>query len=137
MKATFLYRLAAVVFVLFAAGHTMGFLRFKPATSEGLAVREGMRTVPFPVGSKSYTYDGFYTGFGLLISAQLVFSAFLAWHLSTLAATNPRAVGGLGWGFFGLQVVCLVLSARYFFPPVVAFSTVAAACLGWAAWLVG
>ena len=28
MKATWLYRAAAVVFVLFALGHTLGFLEF-------------------------------------------------------------------------------------------------------------
>src|SRR5260370_1038563 len=47
MKATLLYRIASVLFILFAAGHTFGFLSFKPASPEGLAVRDAMNNVHF------------------------------------------------------------------------------------------
>jgi hypothetical protein len=42
MSATILFRIASVVFLLFALGHTVGFLSFKPPTAEGLAVRTAM-----------------------------------------------------------------------------------------------
>jgi len=42
MKAVTLYRIASVLLVLFAAGHTFGFLKFKPSSAEGLAVRDAM-----------------------------------------------------------------------------------------------
>jgi len=103
--------------VLFAAGHTFGFLKFKPPTPEGLAVRDAMRTVHFPVGGKSFSYGGFYTGFGLFVTAYLLFSAFLAWHLGALAATNHQSIGALGWAFSGVQVASLILSWIYFAPP--------------------
>ena len=35
-----LYRTAAIVFLLFAAGHTFGFLTLTPPTSEAIAVRD-------------------------------------------------------------------------------------------------
>ena len=95
MNATVLYRIAAVVFVLFAAGHTVGFLKFKPPTAEGLAVRDAMNTVQFQVGGKPFSYAGFYKGFGLSITVQLLFSAFLAWHLGALAVKNPEISAGL------------------------------------------
>jgi len=136
MNATLLYRIGAVILLLFALGHTFGFLKFKPPTEEGLAVRESMEKVHFSIGSKSFTYAGFYNGFGLYITAYLLFSAFLAWHLGGLAAQNPGAVGLLGWAFFALQVVGLVLSWIYFAPITVVFSAMVALCLGWAAWLV-
>jgi hypothetical protein len=136
MSATGLYRAAAVLLVLFAAGHTYGFLRFKPQSPEGLAVHDSMKRVTFDVKGKSYSYDGFYTGFGLFISAYLLFSAFLAWHLGSLAASNPQAIGALGWAFFAVQIASLALSWLYFFPPTVVFSALVAICLGWAAWLV-
>ena len=37
MSATLLYRIAAGLLLLFAVGHTLGFLGFKPASVEGLA----------------------------------------------------------------------------------------------------
>ena len=135
MNATLLYRIASVVLLFFCAGHTFGFLKFKPPTTEGQAVREAMNAVTFQVGSKSFTYAGFYTGFGLSISVYLLFSAFLAWHLGGLAAKNPPAIGALGWVLVAVQAANLVLSWIYFFPVTVGLSVLVTACLAWAAWL--
>jgi hypothetical protein len=136
MKAIWLYRTASAVLILFAIGHTIGFLKFKPTTSEGMAVREAMYNVHFPVSGSNLTYGQFYNGFGLFATAYLLFSAYLAWYLGGLAATNPRAIGALGWVFFALQVASLVLSWIYFLSPPVVLSALAAICTGWAAWLV-
>src|ERR1700738_1666996 len=116
MSAKILYRVAAVILVLFAAGHTFGFLGFKPPSQEGLAVRDAMNNVRFTVGNKNYTYAGFYKGFGLYITVYLLFSALLAWHVGNLAATRPDAIGLHGWSFLGVQIACAVLSWLYFFP---------------------
>jgi hypothetical protein len=135
-KAVVLYRIAAVVFVLFAAGHTFGFLSFKPTTPEGLAIRDGMNNVHFSVGHETFSYGGFYTGFGLSITTSMLFSAFLSWYLSGLARTNPAAIGSLAWGFVALQVVMVVLSLVYFSVAPASFSALLVVVLGWAAWLV-
>jgi hypothetical protein len=97
MNATLLYRIAAFILVLFAAGHTLGFLKFKAPTPEGVAVQQAMDNVRFSLGSKSYTYGDFYRGFGLFCTAYLLFAAFLAWHLGTMARSIPQAIGALGW----------------------------------------
>src|SRR5712692_1550211 len=136
MKATLLYRIAAVLLILFAAGHTIGFLKFKPPTSEAAAVWDAMNNVHFQVGRASFSYGGFYIGFGLFATAYLLFSAFLAWYLGGLAATNRQAIGALGWAFFMLQLASLALSWSYFFLPPVVLSAFVAACTGWAAWQV-
>jgi len=136
MNATLLYRIAAVLLLFFAVGHTVGFLTFRPPTAEGLAVRDAMNNVHFQVRSATFSYGGWYVGFGLYVTAYLLFSAFLAWHLGGLAITSPRAIGSLGWTLFGLQVVGLVLSWKYFSAAPGVFSAVVAGCLGWAAWLV-
>src|SRR5262245_49527840 len=115
MKATWLYRTAAVVFILFALGHTFGFLNFRPDTTEGVAVYNAMNSVHFKIGNGDFTYAKFYVGFGLSVTAYMLFSAFLAWHLGGLAGKHPEAVGFLGWGFFVVQLACLVLSCIYFF----------------------
>jgi hypothetical protein len=136
MKATLLYRIAAVVFVLFAVGHTYGFLSLRPPTAEGRAVLESMNTVQFDVGGRHYTYGGFYRGFGLSATVSLLFSAFLAWHLGGLARTAPSAIGALGWAFFAVQLTGVVFSLKYFGPAPAVFSALVAIDLGWAAWLI-
>jgi hypothetical protein len=134
MNATVFYRIAAVVLLLFAAGHTFGFLGFVPPNPEGVAARDAMNGVHFKIGGGSYSYGGFYKGFGLHITAYMLFSAFLAWHLGTMAASNPHAIGLLGWAFFALQVAGVVLAWIYFFPVPVIFSVAAAVCVGLAVW---
>jgi hypothetical protein len=136
MNAPLLYRIASVLLVLFSAGHTLGFLKFKAPTAEGVAVREAMAKVVFSVGGKSFSYDRFYVGFGLFITVSLLFSAFLSWHLGTLAGRNPEAIGALGWAFFVVQLASLVLSWLFFFTITALFSGLVALCVGWATWLV-
>jgi hypothetical protein len=138
MKATLLYRIASVLFILFAAGHTFGFLMFKPPSPEGLAVRDAMNSVHFQVYLQvnGSSYGEFYTGFGLYATVYLLFSAFLAWHLGDLARSNPLAIGALAWVFVAVQAASLVLSWRYFLLPAVILSALVTACLAWAGWLV-
>ena len=137
MKAAILYRIASVIFVLFAAGHTVGFLTLVPPSPEARAVYEGMNSVHFQLRGESFSYGGFYRGFGLSITVTLLFSAFLAWYLGTLAGSNPQAIGWLGWAFTLVQVISIVLSWKYFATGPAIFAAVVAICLGWAAWLVG
>ena len=136
MSATTLYRIASVLLVVFAAGHTVGFLKFVPASAEGRAVHDSMKNVRFQVGRSTFTYGGFYTGFGLFATAYLVFAAFLAWCLGDLARAHPEAIAPLVWGFFLLHVASLVLSWIYFLAPPVVLSALVAICTGWAARLV-
>jgi len=136
MTATLLYRIAAVVFILFAVGHTVGFLRFRPTNADAIAVLDGMNNVRMAVGSATRTYNDFYRGFGLFCTAYLLFAAYVAWYLGGLAKSAPQAIGMLGWVFFGLQLCGVALSWIYFLPPPVVLSAVAAICTGWAAWLV-
>lgn len=135
MTATLLYRISAFVLVLFAAGHTLGFMTFKAPTPEGAAVQQSMDNVRFILGGKSLTYGDFYRGMGLFCTAYLLFNAFLAWHLGTMARNAPQAIGALGWVFFALQVISIALSWRYFVLPPTIFSAVLAIMTGWAAWL--
>ena len=135
MSATLLYRIAAVVFAVFAVGHTYGFLSLRPPSAEGRAVLDAMNTVHFEVGGRSFTYGAFYRGFGLSCTASMILSAFLCWHLGQLARSAPNAIGALGWVFFAVQVVGVVLSALYFGPPPMVLSAAVTALVGVAAFL--
>jgi hypothetical protein len=135
MDASLLYRIAAVLFILFAAGHTFGFLKFRPDTPEGTAVLQSMNDVPLHIGGRSYTYGGFYRGFGLYVTVYLLFSAFLSWQLGQMSVQYPEACGVIGWAFCAVQIASFVLSCVYFAPISAAFSGLAAICVGLAAWL--
>ena len=134
MKATWLYRIAAILFLLFATGHTIGFLKFVPSTPEGRAVLDAMNNVHLQPGA-AYSYGGFYKGFGLFVTLYMLFAAFVAWHLGELARKLPSAAGSLPWTFFGLQLIGLALSWKYFSTPPVVFSALVALCVGCAAFL--
>ena len=136
MNATLLYRTASGLLLLFAAMHTYGFMKFKPATTEGIALREAMDNVHFSVRGADFTYGGFYLGFGFSVAVYLLFSAYLAWHLGGLANRQPEAIGALRWMFVVLELVCVALAWKYFSAAPAALSALVAACLAWAAWLV-
>ncbi len=136
MSATILFRIASIVFLLFALGHTFGFLSFKPPTADGLAVQKAMSDVVFKVGGSNLSYGGFYRGFGLSCTVSMLFLAILCWHLAALAAVHPRAIAGIAWSLFGVQVVGVALSVKYFGLPPAVFSAALTALLGWASFLL-
>ncbi|SRR5215831_10805731 len=133
MKATVLYRIAAVILLLFALGHTIGFLTFRPHSAEAVAVYDSMNSVHFTEGGTSFSYGNFYRGFGLSISVSMVFSAFLSWHLGGLAKTTPQAIGMIGWLFCAVQVSGIVTGWIYFSYVQALFAAAVALCLGLAA----
>ncbi len=127
-----LYRITAIVLLLFAAGHTYGFLNFRAANVEGRAVWDAMNHVPLPVGASTFTYGGFYTAFGLDISLYIAFSAYLAWYLGTLVRRAPQVVLPLSTAFVLLQVGGAVLSWVYFGPVQVISGALVTILLAWA-----
>jgi len=92
--------------------------------------------VHFEFNGAARSYGEFYTGFGLMVTAYLLFFAFLAWHLGGLAVSRPQAIGALSWAFATVQLASLVLSIVYFFVVPAVMSAVIVVCLLWAAWLV-
>ena len=135
MAATWLYRVASIVFVLFALGHTYGFLSFRPSSAEGRAVYESMNSVHLVESGRSYIYGGFYRGFRLSATISMLFWAYPCWYLWELARTSPAAIGTLGWAFFSVQVAGAVLSFLYFGLPPMVLSLLVALLVGLAAWL--
>ena len=136
MNSAVLYRISAVLLVLFAGGHTIGFRRVDPRWGID-SIISGMQTTRFDVQGLSRTYWGFYVGFGLFVTVLLLFAAALAWQLGRLPADVLRAMPLATWGFALSFLAVTYLSWRYFFPAPVIFSAVIALCLVVAAWLSG
>jgi hypothetical protein len=134
-RAKTLYRVAAVLFLLFAAGHTAGFLTFRPTAADAVAVLDGMKRVHFDFGGTRGSWMGFYTGFGLFVSFYLLFSALLAWRLGSAGEVEANMVRTVGWMLFAVQLVNIGLCLRYFGPVQAAFAAACAASVGAAALL--
>ncbi len=77
MKASVFYRIAAVLLLLFAAGHTLGFRQNNPEWGAD-AVLGLMRAVHFDAQGFTRTYWDFFSAFRLFFSVFLLFAAVLA-----------------------------------------------------------
>jgi hypothetical protein len=129
-----LYRVASVLLLLFAAGHTFGFRQNNPEWGAG-AVLELMRSVHFDAQGFTRTYWDFFSAFGLFFSVFLLFSAVLAWLLGGLPAETLPRVRGIAWALAGCFVAITALSWRFAFTTPIVFSILITVCLIAAAWL--
>ena len=133
MSATLLYRIAAGLLIFFALAHTAGMSSSKAPSTEASLVRRAMEDVHFRNMGSTNTYYGYYLGFGLSLSAYLLFAAFVSLHLGALAKRNPATIGGLGWALFVVQSAIFVICCVWFFAPPMVTSGLIAICLGIAA----
>jgi hypothetical protein len=63
MKASLLYRIASVLLLLFAIGHTLGFRQTNPAWGVASLI-DSMRSIHFDAQGFSRTYWDFFSAFG-------------------------------------------------------------------------
>ena len=134
MKASLLYRIASVLLLLFAIGHTLGFRQTDPAWGVGSLI-DSMRSIHFDVQGFSRTYWDFFTAFGLFFSVFLLFSAVLAWQLSGLPPEIVARMRRTAWALAISFVAVTALCFRYAFTIPIALSTMITICLLAAAWL--
>jgi hypothetical protein len=89
MKASVFYRIASVLLVLFAVGHTLGFCQSDPSWGvDGLL--SSMRSIHFDAQGFSRTYWDFFSAFGLFFSVFLLFAAGIS---VAAGATSGRDFG--------------------------------------------
>jgi hypothetical protein len=132
MTPRILYRAAAVLLVLFAAGHQFGFRQVDPSWQAD-AVVQSMRTTRFAVQGFTRDYWSFFSGFGFFVTVLLIFSALLAWQLG---GVSPEVRAGLAlarWSLAIAYAAIAVLTWRYFFLAPGILATLVAICLAVAA----
>ena len=134
MKACTLYRIAAVLLLLFALGHTVGFRQSGPKWGVDTLLAS-MRSIHFDVQGFSRSYWDFFVGFGLFVTVFLLLAAVLAWQLGGLPAESLGHIRGIAWALALCFIAVTVLSWRYFFVVPIVFSTVITVCLVAASWL--
>jgi len=134
MKASAFYRIAAVLLLLFDAGHTSGFPWSDPKWGVDL---DSMRSTHFYIMGFSRTYWDFYVGFGLFVSVFLLLAVVLAWQLGGLPPESLELMRGTVWAFALCFAAITVLSWKYFFVIPIVSSIVITVCLIDAAWRSG
>ena len=132
MRASMFYRIAAVLLLLFDAGHTSGFPWSDPQWGVDL---RSMQSTHFYIMGFSRTYWDFYVGFGLFVSAFLLLAVVLAWQLGGLPPESLARMRGTACAFALCFIAVTVLSWKYFFMIPIVFSIVTTICLTAVAWL--
>lgn len=136
MKASVLYRIASILLLLFAAGHTWGFRQVDPKWGVDSLI-SSMRSIHFDMNGFDRTYWGFFVGFGLFVTALMVFAAIVAWQLGGLAPDALASMRLTAWGFAVCFAAVTYLSWRYFFTIPLVLSIAILLCLAAAAWISG
>jgi hypothetical protein len=128
------YRIAAVLLLLFAIGHTLGFRQSDPKWGVD-ALLGSMRSIHFDVQGFNRTYWDLFAAAGFSVGVFYLFAAILAWQLGGLPAATLALMGDTAWAFALCFAAITVVSWRYLFIIPIAFSFVITLCLTAAAWL--
>src|SRR5215813_13343156 len=80
MKASIFYRTAAVLLLLFALGHTLGFRQSDPQWGVD-SLLASMRSIHFNLQGFSRTYWDLFVAAGFSVGVFYLFAAVLAWQL--------------------------------------------------------
>jgi hypothetical protein len=129
-----LYRIASVLLLLFALGHTLGFRQNNPEWAAG-SVIDAMRSLHFDAQGFNRSYWDFFSAFGLFFTVFLLFAAVLAWQLSSLPVEIFARVRPMAWALAICFAAVTALSFKYAFTTPIVFSVLITICLIAAAWL--
>ena len=129
MTATVFLRVASILSLLFAGGHTLGGSQSWSPAGE-TEVLQAMRSFRFDAEGVSRTYLEFYLGFGFILSVYLLLQAVVLWQLATLARVEPARLRPLVAAFLLAQVASGVLEWKFIFAVPMVFSALIALSLG-------
>jgi hypothetical protein len=134
MKASIFFRIAAVLLLLFAVGHTLGFRQSDPTWGVD-SLLASMRSIHFDMQGFDRTYWDLFTAAGFSVGIFFLFAAILAWQLGGLPAATLALMRGTAWAFALCFAAITVVSWRYLFVIPIVFSAVITVFLIAAAWL--
>ena len=134
MKASLFYRIAAVLLLFFAVGHTLGFRQSDPTWGVDTLLGS-MRSIHFDVQGFRRTYWDLFVAAGFSVGVFYLFAAILAWQLASLPAETLALMRGTLWAFALSFAANAVVTLKYLFIVPIVFSIVITGCLIVAAWL--
>lgn len=133
MKASLLYRIAAVALVLFAISHTIGFTQADPRPDVN-ALLDTMRALHFDMLGTQRSYWELFLALGYQVSIFLLFSALLAWTLGGLTPETRAQMRLATWGFAACFAGIFVIACLYLFIVPIVFAGMVTLLLAGGAW---
>lgn len=134
MKASIVYRVTAILLLLFAAAHGFGFTQHDPRWGVDALVAS-MQAFHFDVQGFNRSYWDFYLAGGYSTDVFVLFSAVLAWQLGGLPADTLRRLRVITWAFALCFAAVTAVAVTYLFIPPIVFSAVMTLGLALGAWL--
>jgi len=131
VTTTLLFRIASVISLIFAAGHTMGGLQ-KWSPMGDNAVLKAMTDVRFDTMGANRSYFDFFMGFGWSLSVFMLMQTILLWQLGSLARTDPARLRPMIAVIALATIACGVIAWRFILPVPAVFSGVLALALAFA-----
>lgn len=128
MATTLWLRISSVIALLFAAGHTLGGLKYWSPMGDN-TVLQAMKTVHFDTMGVKRTYFDFYMGFGYSLTVSQVMLAILLWQLATLARADALLVRPMIAVIALAILVGAIIAWRFILPLPAIFSLVLVASL--------
>jgi hypothetical protein len=130
MSASLMLRIAAVLTLVYGAGHTAGMPWTPSISSTDMTVLEGMQADRFAFAGITRTYFDFYLGSGVAITLCLAMQAGVLWLLAPLAETPSLHIRLIIVTFFVGSVAHALVVVTYFYWVPLVFAIPIAACLG-------
>ena len=130
MKASLFCRIAAVLLLLFAFGHTLGFRQSDPTWGVDTLLG-AMRSIHFYVQGFSRTYWDLFVAAGFSVGVFYLFAAVLAWQLAKVPAETLAVVR---WAFALSFAAITLVSCTYLFIIPIVLSLLVTLCLTAGAW---
>ena len=128
MTTTLWLRISSVIALLFAAGHTLGGLKYWSPMGEN-PVLKAMRETRFETMGVSRSYLDFYMGFGYSLAVAQLMLAVLLWQLASVARTNALSVRPIIAVIASATLVSGVIAWHFIFPVPALFSAALLASL--------
>jgi hypothetical protein len=123
MTTTVLLRVAAVISLLFAAGHMLGGTRqWSPMGAN--QVLDAMTSVHFDVMGVSRSYLDFFMGFGWSLGVAMLLQSALLWQLAAFARTDASAIRPMLATFVLATLASTVIAWFFILPLPTIFSAV-------------
>jgi len=128
MKSPLLLRIASVISLLFAAGHSLGGRDSWSPMGETDVLR-AMKDVRFETMGVTRTYWDFYLGFGLSLSVFLLLQAVQLWQLAAIAKRDPSMARPMTLSVLVASLASAAIAWRFIFAVPAFFALALAACL--------
>ncbi len=134
MKPSVIFRASAVILVLFALGHTLGFRKTLPEWKVDSVV-ESMKQVHFQAQGFTRSYYDFYEGFGYSVTVYMLMAAVWLWILAGLPRDLLRRLAALPWALTACLLITTLMGFRYFFAIPIIFGLALTLLVAMGSWL--